>query len=259
MLTRRLALAVALTVPVALLSMVSALQFAGWEWVALALSTPVVFYSGAGFHRAALRSARHRRATMDTLISLGTLAAWSWSTVVARRRPRRGHLLRGRGRRDDADPARPVPRGPREAPFVARRSGRCSSSAPRRRASCATAGRSSFPSPTLEVGDLFVVRPGEKIATDGVVVEGESAIDRSMLTGEPVPVEVGRRIRGRPARPLNTYGAPRRPRDEGRRRHGARAHRAPRRAGAVRQGAGAAARRPRLGGLRPGRDRALAR
>ena len=62
--------------------MVSPLQFAGWEWVALALSTPVVFYSGAGFHRAALRSARHGTASMDTLISLGTLAAWLWSVVV---------------------------------------------------------------------------------------------------------------------------------------------------------------------------------
>ena len=81
-LARRLALAVVLTAPVALLAMVSPLRFAGWEWVALALSTPVVFYSGSGFHLGALRSARHGAATMDTLISLGTLAAWVWSTVV---------------------------------------------------------------------------------------------------------------------------------------------------------------------------------
>ena len=79
---RRLAVAVALTVPVAAISMIPALRFAGWEWVALALATPVVFWSGAGFHRAALQSARHLTATMDTLISMGTLAAWTWSTVV---------------------------------------------------------------------------------------------------------------------------------------------------------------------------------
>ena len=81
-LTRRLLVAVALTIPVALLAMVPPLQFSGWEWVAFALSTPVVFYAGLGFHRAALKSARHLAATMDTLISLGTLAAWAWSTVV---------------------------------------------------------------------------------------------------------------------------------------------------------------------------------
>ncbi len=82
MLTRRLVVAVALSVPVALLAMVPPLRFSNWEWVALVLSTPVVFYSGLGFHRAALRSARHGAATMDTLISLGTIAAWLWSTVV---------------------------------------------------------------------------------------------------------------------------------------------------------------------------------
>ena len=81
-LTRRLALAIVLTVPVALLAMVSSLQFAGWEWVALVLSAPVVFVAGSGFHRVALRNARHGAASMDTLISLGTLAAWLWSTVV---------------------------------------------------------------------------------------------------------------------------------------------------------------------------------
>src|SRR5262249_34226996 len=82
MLRRRLAVAIALTVPVALLAMVPPLHFTGWEWVAFVLSTPVVFWSGIGFHRVALQSARHLAATMDTLISLGTLAAWTWSTVV---------------------------------------------------------------------------------------------------------------------------------------------------------------------------------
>src|SRR5262249_17294397 len=82
LLTRRLGVAIVLTVPIVLLSMVPPLRFSGWEWVALVLSTPVVLYSGIGFHRAALKSARHLEATMDTLISLGTLAAWTWSTVV---------------------------------------------------------------------------------------------------------------------------------------------------------------------------------
>ena len=81
-LRQRLALAIALTIPVALVAMVPALEFAHWEWIALALSTPVVFYAGAGFHRVALRHARHRAASMDTLISLGTLTAWTWSVVV---------------------------------------------------------------------------------------------------------------------------------------------------------------------------------
>src|SRR6516165_5316774 len=81
-LKRRLVLAIALTTPVALLAMAPPLRFPDWEWVALALSTPVVFYSGIGFHRAALRNATHLTATMDTLISLGTLAAWLWSAVV---------------------------------------------------------------------------------------------------------------------------------------------------------------------------------
>ncbi len=191
--------------PVALLAMVSPLQFAGWEWVALALSTPVVFWTRLGFHRAALKSARHATATMDTLISLGTLAAWLWSTVVLVGGLADGHLLRGRRRDHDADPARPLPRGARQAPLGggdpqaarARREG--GTRAARRRG-----GRSSRSS-ELQVGDLFVVRPGEKIATDGVVVEGESAVDQSMLTGESVPVEVapGAEVAGAT---VNSYG-----------------------------------------------------
>src|SRR3954468_7991731 len=81
-LRRRLVAAVVLSTPLAVLGMVPASRFRGWEWVALALATPVVFWSGAEFHRAALASALHRAATMDTLISLGTLAAWTWSAAV---------------------------------------------------------------------------------------------------------------------------------------------------------------------------------
>src|SRR5205814_10361253 len=81
-LARRLVVAIVLTIPVALLAMAPPLRFDGWEWVSLVLSTPVVFYSGASFHRAALKNARHFTATMDTLISLGTISAWLRSTVV---------------------------------------------------------------------------------------------------------------------------------------------------------------------------------
>ena len=97
--------------------MVPPLQFDGWEWVALALSTPVVLWAGWPFHRAAFVNARHGAATMDTLISVGTLAAWTWSTVVLVARDRRGHVLRGRGRDHDADPPRPLPRGARPPPL----------------------------------------------------------------------------------------------------------------------------------------------
>ncbi|MGZ8702929.1 MAG: cation transporter, partial [Gaiellaceae bacterium] len=79
---RRLVVAIVLTVPIVLLAMVPPLRFSGWEWIALILSTPVVFWCGIGFHRVALKSARHFAATMDTLISIGTLAAWLWSTIV---------------------------------------------------------------------------------------------------------------------------------------------------------------------------------
>ena len=92
----RLVVAAALSVPLALLAMVPPLQFDGWEWLALALATPVVWWAGWPFHRAAALNARHGAATMDTLISIGTLAAWTWSVVGARRARRRAHVLRGR-------------------------------------------------------------------------------------------------------------------------------------------------------------------
>jgi Cu+-exporting ATPase len=188
-LTRRLALAVVLTIPVALLAMVPPLQFADWEWVALVLSAPVVFYSGIGFHRAALKNARHLASTMDTLISLGTTAAWVWSTVVlvgafdtdtyfevgavVTTLIVLGRYLeaRAKGRLSEAI-RKLLELGAKEARVL--RDG----------------DEVLVPIDQLQVGDRFVVRPGDKIATDGVVVDGDSAIDQSMLTGESVPIEV---------------------------------------------------------------------
>jgi P-type Cu+ transporter len=203
-LTRRLSLAVALTLPVALLAMVPALRFSGWEWVALALSTPVVFYSGFAFHRAALRSARQLAASMDTLISLGTLAAWLWSAVV---------LIGGLAADTYFEVAAVVTTLILLGRYLEARSKGRASEAIRRLlelgASEAHVLRDGeevlVPVSALQVGDLFVVRPGEKLATDGVVVEGESAIDRSMLTGESVPVEIaaGAEVAGAT---VNTYG-----------------------------------------------------
>ena len=186
----RLILATALTAPLAALAMLPPLQFEGWEWVALALATPVVFVAGFGFHRAALANARHLAATMDTLISIGTLAAWAWSLValvaldgadtyfevagVITTLILLGRFLetRARGRSRAAIRAL-LELGAKEARVL--RDGR----------------EEVVAIDQLGVGDRFLVRPGEKIATDGVVEDGFSAVDQSMLTGEPVPVEVG--------------------------------------------------------------------
>ncbi len=185
----RLAVAAILTVPVALLGMVVPLQFDGWEWVGLALSTPVVFWSGWPFHRAALANARHGAATMDTLISLGTLAAWGWSVVatvavdgastyyevaaVITTLILLGRWLESRARRRSGEALRSLLElGAKEASVLRDGTER------------------TVPVDELRPGDVFVIRPGEKIATDGVVVEGFSAVDQSMLTGEPVPTEM---------------------------------------------------------------------
>ena len=203
-LTRRLLVAAVLTVPVALLAMVPPLQFSGWEWVALALTTPIVLYAGLGFHRAALRSARRLTATMDTLISLGTLAAWLWSTVV---------LVAGLDTDVYFEVAAAVTTLILLGRYLeARAKGRASQAIAKllelgaREARVLRDGiEIALPVDRLAVGDLFVVRPGEKVATDGVVVEGESAVDQSMLTGESVPVEVapGSEVAGAT---VNSYG-----------------------------------------------------
>ena len=189
-LRRRLAVSAVLTLPVLALAMIPPLQFQGWEWVSLPLATPVVLWGGWPFHRAALVNARHGAATMDTLISIGTLAAWSWSLVAlgfdagelyfevasvvtvlillgryfeARAKRRAGAAMKALLELGAKDVAVLGPDGEERR----------------------------VPVEELRVGDLFVVRPGEKIATDGVVESGQSAIDTSLLTGESVPVEVG--------------------------------------------------------------------
>jgi Cu+-exporting ATPase len=186
----RLLVAAVLTVPVALLSMAPSLRFSGWEWVALALSTPVVFFSGAGFHRTALRSARHRAATMDTLISLGTLAAFTWSAVV---------LAFGLDAATYFEVATVVTTLILLGRYLEARATARASAAIRKLAELGARDavvlrdgvEVAVPAAEVRVGDLFVVRPGERIATDGVVSEGASAVDRSLLTGESAPVETG--------------------------------------------------------------------
>jgi len=196
--------AAVLTAPLVVLAMVMPLQFEGWEWLALALATPVVFWSGFDFHRAAVLNARHGAATMDTLISIGTLAAWGWSVAalvvvedadiyfevaaVITTLILLGRYLESRARRRSSAAIRSLLElGAKDARVL--RDG----------------VEVSVPIAELAVGDLFVVRPGEKVATDGVVVEGESAVDQSMLTGEPAPVDVaaGASVAGAT---VNTFG-----------------------------------------------------
>jgi P-type Cu+ transporter len=186
----RLAFAAALTAPLVVLAMAAPLQFDGWEWLAFALATPVVLWAGLGFHRAALAAAKHGTATMDTLVSLGTLAAWAWSVVA---------LITLDGADMYFEVGAVIVTLVLLGRYVERRARRRSGSAIRallelgaKEANVLRDGREvAVAANELAVGDLLVVRPGEKIPTDGVVVEGGSAVDRSLLTGEPVPVDVG--------------------------------------------------------------------
>ena len=200
----RLLVAGALTVPLAALAMVSPLQFEGWEWLALAFATPVVGWAGWPFHRTAALNARHGAATMDTLISIGTLAAWAWSTVV---------LVGGIDEHTYFEVAAVITTlillGRFFEASARRRSGAAIRALLELGAKEARVLRDGaevlVPADELRVGELFVVRPGEKLATDGVVVDGASALDQSMLTGESLPVEVepGSEIAGAT---VNTYG-----------------------------------------------------
>jgi len=199
-----------LAVPVVALSMVTPWQFPGWQWVVLALATPIVFWGGYPFHAAAYNSARHRSSTMDTLVSIGTLAAYLWSAfVVITGSTGYGHgsghvyfevaaavtvfLLAGRYSEAKAKRAAGsalralLSLGAKEATVV--RDG----------------AEVRIPAGELAVGDVIVVRPGERVATDGVVIDGASALDTSAMTGESVPADVstGDSVLGGA---LNTYG-----------------------------------------------------
>ena len=184
----RLVVAMALAVPVALLAMVPALHFPGWEWVSLALATPVVTWAAWPFHRAAIQNARHATATMDTLVSLGVVASYGTSLVAVIGNSGDTYLEVGAG------VTALILLGRYLESRARRRSGAALRALLELRpadVTIITGGREQrVPVSQLKPGDLFAVRPGEKIATDGVVAEGRSSIDTSMLTGEPVPADV---------------------------------------------------------------------
>ena len=201
---KRLAVAVVLGLPVLLVAMISPLQFTGWRWFALALATPVVFWAGWPFHRAAALNLRHSGATMDTLVSMGTLSAWSWSAAV---------VVLGLGGPIYFEAAAAITALVLLGRFLEARAKRRSGSAIRsllelsaKEATVMREGAETLiPAEELRVGDLLLVRPGEKIATDGLIEDGASAVDQSFLTGEAVPVEVaaGDTVAGGA---VNTYG-----------------------------------------------------
>lgn len=186
-LRRRLVVGAVLAVPAMVISMIPALRFSGWEWVVGALATPVVFYSGWPFHRAAGMNLRHGSTTMDTLVSMGSLAAWVWSTVVLLGDIDGGHIYYETG----AVIITLILLGKWFETRATRRSGDAIRALAELGASTARLeDGSEIALADLAVGMRFVVQPGEKIATDGVIVDGSSAIDASMVTGEPVPVDV---------------------------------------------------------------------
>ncbi|MEV5835668.1 heavy metal translocating P-type ATPase [Nocardia sp. NPDC052112] len=219
----RLLVSLVLTVPVIALAMVPALQFDNWQWLSLTLAAPVVVWGALPFHRAAWTNLRHGTATMDTLVSMGTLAAFGWSLYAlfwgTAGMPGMKHPFELTIARMDGTGSIYLEAAAGVTTFIL--AGRFFEARSKRRAGAAlrallelgakevsvlrgpggrqlteSAGwvhavEERIPVEQLRVGDTFVVRPGEKIATDGVVVEGSSAVDASMLTGESVPVEVG--------------------------------------------------------------------
>ncbi len=197
-----------LAVPVVALSMVMAAQFPGWQWVVLALATPIVFWGGYPFHTAALNSARHGTSTMDTLVSIGTLAAYLWSAfVVITGSTGHGH---GHVYFEVAAAVTVFLLAGRYAEAKAKRSAgsalRALLSLGAKEATVVRDGTEvRIPAGELAVGDVIVVRPGERVATDGTVIEGSSALDTSAMTGESVPTDVstGDAVLGGA---VNTYG-----------------------------------------------------
>ncbi|MFJ8202065.1 heavy metal translocating P-type ATPase [Micromonospora chalcea] len=205
----RLWVSAVLTLPVIVLAMVPAWQFDYWQWASLTLAAPVVVWGGLPFHRAALVNLRHGAATMDTLVSLGTLAAFGWSLwalflgdagMPGMKHPFSLDITRGDGAGNIyLEAAAGVTVFILAGRYFEARSKRTAGAALRallelgaKDVAVLRGGQEvRVPVDRLAVGDRFVVRPGEKIATDGVVEEGTSAVDASMLTGESVPVEVG--------------------------------------------------------------------
>jgi Cu+-exporting ATPase len=208
-LRRRVLISGALTLPVLVLAMVPATQFDHWQWISLALASPVVIWGGWPFHRAAWTNLRHGAASMDTLISVGTLAAYLWSLYALLFTPAGDDGMRmafdlvprqGGG-------AHEIYLETASVVIVLILAGRWFEARAKRRSGAALRAllelgakdvsvlrggdEVRIPVGELVVGDRFVVRPGEKVATDGTVVEGASALDTSLLTGEPVPVDVG--------------------------------------------------------------------
>ncbi|MEV0404404.1 heavy metal translocating P-type ATPase [Actinoallomurus sp. NPDC050550] len=205
----RLLVSAALAVPVILLAMVPALQFRYWQWASLTLAAPVLVWGALPFHRAAYKNLKLGAATMDTLVSLGTIAAFGWSLYAlffgtagepGMRHPFTFTIERASG-------AGNIYLEVAAGVTVFILAGRYFEARSKRRAGAALRAllemgakdvavlrgerEERVPIEQLKAGDRFVVRPGEKIATDGIVVEGSSAVDASMLTGESVPVEVG--------------------------------------------------------------------
>jgi P-type Cu+ transporter len=207
-LRQRLTVSAVLALPVVLLAMVPSLQFDNWQWLSLTLAAPAVVWGGWPFHRAAAVNARHGAATMDTLVSVGTLAAFAWSLWALflgdAGMPGMRHGFDLTVSRTDGASTIYLEVASGVIAFILL--GRYLEARSKRRAGAALRallelgakdvavlrdGREvRIPVPALAVGDRFVVRPGEKIATDGTVTEGASAVDAAMLTGESVPVDV---------------------------------------------------------------------
>jgi len=205
----RLLVSAVLTVPVVAMAMVPALQVEYWQWLSLTLAAPVVVWGALPFHRAAWTNLRHGTSTMDTLISLGTLAALGWSVYAlfwgTAGTPGMTHAFRLTVERTDGTGNIYLEAAAGVTTFIL--AGRYVEVRSKRRAGAALRAllelgakdvailedgvERRIPVEQLSVGTIFVVRPGEKVATDGVVEDGTSAVDASLLTGEPVPVEVG--------------------------------------------------------------------
>ncbi|MEP7194653.1 MAG: heavy metal translocating P-type ATPase [Actinomycetota bacterium] len=205
-LRQRLVISAVLSLPVLLMSMIPVLQFDNWTWLALTLASPVVVWGALPFHRAAFANFRHGAATMDTLISVGVGSAWLWSLWAL--------FFGGAGAPGASDMASMSGPGTNHIYLEAAAvvtvfilSGRFFEAKAKKSSGAAMRALLNLgakdvavlrdgievriPTDQLAVGDVFSVRPGEQVATDGIVTEGTSAVDASMLTGEPVPVEVG--------------------------------------------------------------------